>query len=107
MAKAGFALLEALLVAALLGVGLLGLLGLGVATVQSRAGSRARLQGLYVARDALEMAGLPAAGDPPPAPPGYRLTIIRDPREPRRVTVQVSWPEGAAHPDRLSLTREF
>jgi hypothetical protein len=35
------------------------------------------------------------------------LTIIRDPREPRRVTVQVSWPEGAAHPDRLSLTREF
>ena len=98
--QAAFSLLELLLVAVILGVGLLGLLGLQVAALRGRGAARYRLGGLALASSTLEQVlGQARLGLEPVAPGGglpgpdrfYALTVLR---EPGVLEVQVAWPEG-------------
>ena len=104
----GFTLLEALLVLALVGVGLLGVAGLQGATLRARGATGARLGGLALALATLEEEGLPQAGSPAfvrswtcPRQEGgrpgfYTVTVTRQAwAGPDRVQVRVSWPERA------------
>ena len=120
----GFSILEFLLAAVILAVGLLGLGGLQVASLRARGATRAQLGGLALATSALEEALGQArihrargGGPEPPlgsccpygegATPVYTVTWPRGPRSSGRVTVRVSWRAGdAGTPRALSLTRQ-
>ena len=124
---AGFSLVEFILVAFILAVGLLGLGGMLSATVRAEAGAGARQTALNLAEGVLETIQAEAKGRCAPAPGPWLLRFGRDglsadaPAACFTVTVtrsapdgvtparlfraSVAWAEGAAHPGRLSTFR--
>lgn len=95
--QGGFVLLESLLVAVLLGVGILGLAALQVATTAARGQARARLGARMLAISALEQGRL---GEPPEAG-RYRLEVTPLETGPG-LRVRVGWEGG---PERYTLAR--
>jgi prepilin-type N-terminal cleavage/methylation domain-containing protein len=113
-AQQGFSLIELLLAAWILGVGLLGLAGVQVAALRMVGASRARLEALALAEGSL--AALPGdAADPGPrarVAGRFTVTLVRLPVRPgtlpglRAVAAQVRWREEAqGEPRNLVLTR--
>jgi prepilin-type N-terminal cleavage/methylation domain-containing protein len=113
-AQTGFSLIELLLAAWILGVGLLGLAGVQVAALRMLGASRARLEALALAEGSLAALQGDAA-DPVPgarAVGRFTLTLVWLPVRPgtlpglRAVAAQVCWREEAkGEPRNLVLTR--
>jgi len=123
----GFSLVEFILVAFILAVGLLGLGRMLAATARAEAGAGARQTALNIAEGALETVQAEAKGRGAPAPgpwllrfdrdglpadtPAafFTLTVTRSAPEgatPARLfRATVAWAEGAAHPGRLTTFR--
>jgi type II secretory pathway pseudopilin PulG len=115
-ARMGFSLVELVMVAWLLGVGLLGLAGVQVAALRMLGASRARQEALALAEDALAAAqGGGGAGTQRPlleGPPGFALTLAWLPAPSgappglHTVAAKVVWQEEAkGAPQTLVLTR--
>ena len=102
----GYFLLEGLLAAALLGVGLLGVLGLEAAALRNRGAARENLEALALAMGSLEAAGPGGEADPGPLGPAgawpgpgsqgrapFGVTVVHV-AEPAGVSVRVAWGGG-------------
>ena len=100
--ESGFSILEFLLMAVILGVGLLGLGALQVATLRARGATRVRLEALALATSCLEQAlgegriGQGGAGASPfaAAAPGFEAVETGRTATPGELRVRVSWREG-------------
>jgi len=107
----GYFLLEGLLAAVLLGVGLLGLMGLELAALRSQGAARARQEALALALGTLEAEGLKPEGEPGAGPrsqgtASMAVSVLRDPADPARVFVRVAWGAGTGR-QTLSLSRRL
>ena len=110
--ETGAVLLEALLVAVVLGVGLLGLLGLEQATLRGRQGTWERMGALALAMSALEETGLsrlePGASKAWSRPlgagtrPFYQVTVTG--QGGGGVAVRVTWDSAGSGPAPLEVT---